>query len=503
MRTKYAVLNLLTAWSGKIVIVLFNFILRIVFIQYLSIEYLGVNGLFSNILSILSLADLGISTAIIYSLYRPLENKDETIIKALMGYYKKAYWYIGIIIFLIGVSFIPFLSFFINEETQVKNLEVIYFIFVLETASTYFFSYKANFIIANQKSFIVNLYTNGVKLLRIVISIVVLMFWRNFMAYLLVQLGSTLLENVLISRKAEKMYPILKEKNNEKLSIELRGEIKRNTIALLFHRIGDSVVNGTDYLIMSKFINMISVGIYSNYNMIIQFVHNMLGQFFQSLAAGVGNFSVKEEKGRQQHLFWQIFFIGFWLYGICSVILFCLINPFVTLWVGEDFLFSKEIVIVLVINFYITGMRKPVLTFRDAMGLFWKERYKAIIEALLNIVVSLLLVKQYGVIGIFVGTLFSTVATCLWVEPYVLFRYAWNRTTKKYFLYYLYYSMVTLITGGTAFHAVNQIVGNTLIFFLIKSLVCFGICFMCFLLGSLPTYEGRLFLKKIIKVIKR
>ena len=502
MRKKYVVLNLLTAWGGQAVIVIFNFILRMLFVKYLSIEYLGMNGLFSNILSLLSLAEMGIGSAIIYSLYEPLAKKEETVVQSFMDFYKKAYWIIGSVILLAGSAFIPFLDWFIKDGTKIQGFEIIYFLFVLDTSVSYFFSYKISLIIANQKSFIVNIYANGVKLVKIIVSMLVISVWQNYFSYLILQMAFTLLENVLISHRADKMYPFLKEKRRKALSIEQKVQIKKNTMAMLFHRIGNIVVNGTDNLILSKFVSMASVGLLSNYNMVLNGLHTLIGQVFQAFTAGVGNYVVTEGENQQRQLFWQMFFLNFWLYGSCSVGLFCLFNPFIILWIGAEYAFSKAIVFLVVFNFFITGMRKTVLTFRDAMGLFWHDRYKAFIEAVLNLLISLFLVKQIGIAGVFLGTIISTVMTCFWIEPYILFRYGLKEKIRRYFKYYGYYLVLTVTAGMIGDYLCNYINGNDIKSFVGKAAVCVIICQLIFFIGCIPVKYTYIVIEKIKEGIR-
>lgn len=502
MRKKYVVLNLLTAWGGQAVIVIFNFILRMLFVKYLSIEYLGMNGLFSNILSLLSLAEMGIGSAIIYSLYEPLAKNEVTVVQAFMNFYKKAYWIIGSVILLAGSAFIPFLDWFIIDGTQIQGFKVIYFLFVLDTSISYFFSYKASLIIANQKSFIVTIYANSVKLVKIVVSMILISIWQNYFGYLILQMAFTLLENVLISYKADKMYPFLKEKRGKALSVEQKAQIKKNTMAMLFHKIGNIVVNGTDNLILSKFVSMVSVGLLSNYNMVLNGLHTLMGQVFMAFTAGVGNYVVTEEKNQQRQLFWQMFFLNFWLYGTCSVGLFCLFNPFIVLWIGEEYTFSKLIVFLMVLNFFLTGMRKTVLTFRDAMGLFWHDRYKAFIEAVLNLLISLLLVKRIGIAGVFLGTIISTVITCFWIEPYILFRYGLKEKIRRYFKYYGYYFVLTVAAGMIGDYLCNCIEGNDIKSFVGKVLICIIVCQLFFLMGCVPVKSTDIIVEKIKQGIK-
>ena len=219
------------------------------------------------------------------------------------------------------------------------------------------------------------------------------------------------------------MYPYLKEKTKEQLPEDERKDIFRNIKAMLMHKLGNVVVNNTDNLLISSFVGVISVGIYSNYFLLIGSVRQVLDQIFQGITASVGNLGATEDEGRVKSIFETAFFIGNWLYGAAAICLYELLNPFVELAFGKQYLFDMPVVLILCINFYINGTRKAVLTFRDSLGLFWFDRYKALVEAVLNLAISLILVWKFGTFGVFAGTFLSTMLTSVWVEPYVLYRH--------------------------------------------------------------------------------
>ena len=262
MRTKYAIRNILTAWIGQIFVVIINFIQRRVFIHCLDVSYLGINGLFSNILSLLSLAELGVGTAIVYSLYEPLSKEDWDKTALLMKFYQRAYHVIGVFILAAGWAMTPFLSFFIKEETGISHLQLYYMLFVLDTGISYFYSYKASLIQADQKQYIVTVYSQATKVVRLCVSMAVLAVWQNFFLYLCVQIASTLMENILISNKADRMYPCLKlSLKGKKLPKEEKRKIKKNTLAMVYHKAGTILVTGTDNLLISKFVGVSAVGL--------------------------------------------------------------------------------------------------------------------------------------------------------------------------------------------------------------------------------------------------
>lgn len=450
-RTKSAIKNLSFALVGQVLGLIISFIARIIFIKFLNSEYLGLNGLFSNILSMLSLAELGVGTAITYSLYKPLAEKDNDKCAMLMQLYKKIYTFIGLLIFILGVLITPLLPYLIVDMPDIKEIYLVYVLFVTNTSISYFFSYKRNLIIADQHRYIATLYRYSFYCLYNVCQIVYLVLFRDYIGFLVIQILSTFFENVFISIKADKMYPFLKDSKKHKLDKKTKKEIIKNTKAMMMHKIGGVVVNSTDNLLISKMIGLVTVGIYSNYLLITTALNTVLGQVYNSLTASVGNMVVTNSKEKHFIVYKKIEFLTYWIYSFASVCLICLFNPFITVWIGKEFLFSFEIVLVLTLNFYITGMRKTNLTFREASGLFEKDKWKPIAESIINLVSSILLALKFGVIGVFLGTLISSVTTCLWVEPYVIYKYDFKRPFKEYIFTYIKRFLLFIFMAGITY----------------------------------------------------
>lgn len=434
-----------------------NFITRMVFVRVLNAEYLGLNGLFTNVLSILSFAELGIGSAIVYSMYTPLAENNVELLKGLMRLYKKTYITIGAIILVAGSLLTPFLGVFIKEVPEVNNLELIYLLYVVNTASSYFFSYKRSLLIADQKKYIEAFYHYLYTLVRCVLQIIFLLVTRNFIAYLIIQVIITFLENLTISRKVDELYPHIKIDKESQLSKSEKRKILRNAKAMMFHKVGNVAVNGTDNLLIAKFVGLVEVGLYSNYLLITTALKQVFDVVFQSMIASIGNLGVTESSQKNEFIFRCIDLLGLWLYGYASIALITLFNPFVNLWLGEEYLFPIDIVLLIVANFYLFGRRKSVLTFRDALGLFWYDRYKPLLEAIINLLVSIVLGSLIGLKGILIGTIISTLTTSYWVEPFVLYKYGFKLPSSLYFLRYTFTAGVTFFIGIITYQLTNSL----------------------------------------------
>ena len=493
MRTLSSVKNLIFAFAGQFLEIIIKFLARIIFLNILTTEYLGLNGLFANILNILCLAELGIETAISFSLYKPLAENNREKIKSLMFLYKRAYILIGIIVLVLGIAISPLLPLFIKEMPDIpENIYLIYILFVINTGISYFFSYKKTLIVANQKRYIVTNYRYLFYFFLNIVQIIVLILTKNYILFLVAQILFTLLENICVSIKANKMYPYLKEKEIEKLTLEDKNEIKKNVFAMILHKVGDVFVNSTDNIIISKFVSLTLVGLYSNYCLLINAINSVMGHIFNSIVASIGNLGATENRERLISIFNKVFFLNFWTFAFSSICLYVLFNNFILLWIGEQYLLKLNIVLVIVINFFITGMRKTVLNFRQALGLFWYDRYKPIFEVIINLIVSIILAQKIGLIGVFIGTIISTLTTSFWIEPYVLYKYGFKIKVREYFKQYIKYTMITIIVGVMTLFIVNVLFTSvSIISFIGKILLCISIPNLCFILIFRKTEEFR------------
>lgn len=441
-RTAYSAKNTTTAMICRMLAILMGFLTRVVFTRTLNESYVGVNGLFTDILNVLALSELGVGTAITYALYRPVAENNIEKQKSLMRLYCWFYRIVAAVVLVLGLALIPFMDVIIKNKPDVGHLTVIYLMYLTNSVLSYLLIYKRTLIDAHQKIYIGTLYQTIFLLIQDVVQIIVLLVTRNFILFLSVYIICTLGGNLAISRKADSLYPYLREKNVQPLPKEERQELTKNIRAMLMHKLGTVVVNNTDNLLLSSFVGIVSAGLCSNYYLLIGSVRQVLDQIFQGITASVGNLGVTEDAGRVKRIFEASFFIGQWLYGAAAICLYELLNPFVELSFGSKYLFAKDIVLVLCINFFVTGMRKATLVFRDSLGLFWYDRYKSIAEAVVNLVTSIVLVRQFGTVGVFLGTFVSTITTSAWVEPYVLYRHRLKAPVSSYFLKYTCYSAV-------------------------------------------------------------
>ena len=503
-RKKNSIRNLTVAIICQAIGLVISFISRIIFLKVLGNEYLGLNGLFTNILSILSLAELGIGEAIIFGLYKPLANRDNNKCMMYMQFYRKVYTIVGIVILFAGLAITPFLNVFIKDMPDIGNIPFIYNLFVINSSVSYFFSYKRNLIIADQKKYIATIYRYVFFFLLNTSQIIYLLIKKDFIGFLALQIVYTLIENLAISKKANKMYPYLMKKERIPLDYESKESIIKNTKALLMHKIGGTAVTATDNIILSSFVSVSAVGIYSNYFLITNALNIITSQIYTSITASVGNLVATNDEEKQLNIFNKIDFLCFWIQCFISCCLLSLFNPFITVWLGSNYLFSFEIVLVIVINFYIFGMRKSVITFKEASGLFTMDRWKSIIEGIINLVVSIILVKKIGIIGVFLGTFISSILTCVWIEPYVLYKYGFNKSPIIYFKKYLLNFLIFIIICGFNYILCNIInPSNLLLGFIIKLIISIIIPNIILITIFHKSENYKYFEKTILIIIKK
>lgn len=493
-RTDNSLKNLKTAVLFKLAAIVVNFIARKIFVVVLTKEYLGLDGIFANILTMLSLAELGVGTAITYSMYKPLAEGDRELILSLITLYRKFYTVIGITVGVLGAALTPFLQYIIRDIPDIPHIRLIYLMFVLDSSISYFLVDKQSLISADQKQHIVTYYQYKTSMAVTAAQCAALLLTGDYILYLALKLCATFVCNALLARKADRLYPYLKQKTVQPLPAPIRQDISKNIRAMIAHKLGSVVVFGTDNVLIAYFVGAVSVGLYSNYLLITQSLKSAYSMIFRAMTASIGNLCAAEDTAHAQAVFWRVDLLTRWIYGFSAVCLVVLFNPFISLWLGADYLFSMPIVLLIVLSFYVTGMRQSVLTFREAMGLYWYDRHKPLFESAINLAVSILLAKPFGIVGIFIGTVVSTLSTCTWIEPYILFRHGFGAPVGKYFVRYALNTLLTAFAGAATWCICALLPQTGFGSFIIKVLLCCVIPNLFFLFVYGKTSEFRYFL---------
>ena len=570
MRKKNSIINMIVGLVGQLLNMLLSFGGRMVFVHYLSQEYLGVNGLFGDVLGMLNLAELGIGSAMIFSMYRPAAQNDEKQLARLMNLYRTLYRIVALAVLGIGLALMPFLPLLMKGGEGIENLQLIYLLYLLQAVTSYLLSYKNAIYQAYQKAYIRKAVDQIIGIVRLILQIVVLVTTRNFILYLIIQLFVPMVSSVIISIRADKEFPYLKQykelpepqkrkaifKNVGALSLhklatvivrstdnlimsafdglatvgviisiradkefpylkqykelpepQKRKAIFKNVGALSLHKLATVIVRSTDNLIMSAFDGLATVGIYSNYKLVLMNVNNLLGHVTGAFTASIGNLNALEGRKRVYEIFRILDFAAFLLYGYLSGGLVTLINFFIRMIFGEEYLFSMTVVVIIMAEFFISGLRQMGLQFREALGLFWHDRYKALAEAIINLVVSLILVRRFGVAGIIGGTIISSLLTCVWFEPYVLMRYGieedWQKKLRRYFMDYIVRWVVVAGVSAVSYWIFQLMPQTNFLWFIAQGLIYTAIFAAVVLVVYGRTKEFQYLLEMTVRKLKK
>lgn len=408
-RKKNAIRNMKWGYIYRITNMVLPFIFRTVMIKVMGAEYLGINSLFTSILQVLNLTELGFGSAIIYSLYKPIAEDDDSAICALLSFYRKVYRIIGTVIMTAGIILLPFIPKLITGTYPADiNIYFVYFLFLLNTAVSYFlFAYRGSLLNAFQRNDIESIIATVVSVFRYVVEIIVIVATREYYFYLFIALAATVLNNILKYWTTQKMFP--KYKCRGEIAKAQKQEIRKNVFALMCHKIGGTILNSADNIVLSAFMGVVIVAKYGNYYYIMNAIESIIIICFTGMTAGIGNSFVTETVEKNRNDFKKVLFFNAWLVGWCSTCLLCLYQPFMDIWVGPAYMLDNGIVILIVLYFFSHCIRRTIIVFRDGAGMWQDNKWQPIVSASFNIVVNILLVKTIGLYGIIISSVLSMI----------------------------------------------------------------------------------------------
>lgn len=446
MRTDNALKNISISIVSQIIIVALGFVSRKVFLDNLGIDYLGINGLLTNVLSIMALVESGIGISIVYNLYKPLAEDDRNKIIALVQLYKKAYAILSLFMILISICLYPLIGILMKDGSSISNITLIYFLFVTKNIVSYLNAHKWSLINADQKGYVLARVDLLFQVVTTIVKIIVLISTKSFIIYLILELILYVFQSFINGRVVNKRYPYIKTKEKYTVSSETKENLIKNVKAMFLHNIGAFLVFGTDNILISTFIGLATVGIYSNYTMIINQLSALIKPILGGVAASVGNLIATESSEKNYSIFKVTYLVNFWIYSLGVIFLYNLLEPFISWWLGRKYLLDNITFIFILVNFYLTGMRTAISTFKNKAGLFVQDKYAPIAEGLINLIASLVLVKIFGLAGIFMGTVISTIATVFWTQPVIVYKNIFRESVGTYFKNYIFFSILTCAT---------------------------------------------------------
>jgi O-antigen/teichoic acid export membrane protein len=434
MRSKNAIRNSLLSLIFSILTIALGLVSQKVFISTLGSTYLGLNGLFSNLLSLLGLAELGLGSVMYYQLYRPARNDNKERIKSLLYFYRKAYLRISLAVMLLAVLIVPFIHFLVPKNELSVNIYLIYGLFLADTIASYVLVYKRALLYANQKNYLIDMLHMGYLVLLNISQILILLITKNFYLYLAIKIVFRLIENFALNILTTKLYPFIKDKNFKKLDKRTISSIYKQIRGLAYHKVGSYIVLSTDNIVISIFLGLSAVGLYTNYFLVISALLLVFGQASAAVTSSVGNMMVKTSVSKSKNVYDKISFANLALSTFVATSFLVLMNGFITVWLGEKYLLSNAVLYVLAFNLFLTLLRSPIMSFKDASGIFHEDRLMPIAESTINLVFSILLVRLIGLPGVFIGTAFSILFLHLYSYPRYVHTALFKSSYKDYYL---------------------------------------------------------------------
>lgn len=457
-RTKRASRNVVIGVLSKLIVMIFAFSTKTLFIRLLGVEYNGVNGLYGNILAVLALSELGVGNVLNYSLYSALRNKDTDKVKSLVSYFRRIYYGIALAVSLIGLALVPFLHYIINSDLPIDELITYYLLYLANSVASYFVVYKTTVIIADQNNYISSVCEIAATILMYVAQIVYLLLFKDFLGYLIIQVSCTVLKNALLNFITNKKYPFLKHLSRDKniLPQEDKTKIVDNIKSTFLYKIAAVILNNTDNILISIIVGTVYVGYYSNYYMVISYITVFIGIFITGITASLGNLNSENNNEASYRMFNILSLIFSFIGTICSCCLINCFQPFVKIWIGQDNVMNFSWVVVIVLNLYLNTLMNPIWMFRETMGLFKQVKFIMLITAALNILFSIVLGHIFGVPGILAATFIAKIASQYWYEPTVLFKKL-DKPVKLFYVNQIKQIIIMLLAIALSFSLCNLI----------------------------------------------
>jgi O-antigen/teichoic acid export membrane protein len=494
-RKKNATLNIFFGYITQIAIFILSLVSRRIFLKFLSIDYLGINGLYSNILSVLALPELGLDTAVVFSLYKPVADDDSRLIYSLLAYFKKVYYTIAIVIFSIGMMIIPFLKYIISSNLPLNSLIIYYVLFLTNTVVTYLVAHKVALLSASQNQRIQKIISLMTTIILQILQIVVLCVWANYYIYLLCTIVSTVISNIILDYVCNRIYPEIFRKQ-DKVNIDKRN-ILNTFYATFVYKIGVVAINNTDNILISMLVSTAAVGLYSNYCSLITALRGFIAVITTSLISGIGSLAATGNRTKQLTLFNTMLLFYHTIAAMSFVGFNLLFNNVIEVWLGEQYIFNNIIVFIISLNFYIDTAITPVWMYREANGIFKDVRYLMIARASLNIALSIIFGKLWGVFGILFATTISLLLTNFLYEPRILFQKVFCKSCSLYWIKQMKYFVLT-IGSLVICYMLNFYIGSSLFQLLAKAIIIVIIVPLVFVLFNRHTPE----FEELIKISK-
>ena len=514
-RTQNATRNMVFGVILKLYQILLPFLMRTAMIYLMGVEYLGLNSLFTSVLQVLNLAELGVGSAMVYSMYKPIAENDKLTICALLRLYKKYYFFVGLIIACVGALLTPLIPKLINGDIPEQlNVYILYLINLAATVMTYWmFAYKNSLLQAYQRSDIASKITIITTSLQYAIQLMVLWVFHNYYLYIIVMLFTQAMANVITAMVASRLYSDMEPKGN--LPDKMVKTINQRIKDLFTAKLGATIVNSADTIVISAFLGLTILAMYQNYYFIMSSVMGILTVVFSSCLAGVGNSMVMESAEKNYNDFRVLTFLTNWIVTVCMCCFATIYQPFIELWVGKDYIFDEIVVALFCVYFYLVTMQQVNGMYKDAAGVWHQDRFRPLIAAMVNMFFNIALVQYWGIYAILLSTIISYVFVSMpWMISNV-FKYVFHRSLKQFVKEFVIYFFAACIiaflcwilcrtTRGLSL--LGQVIINLILSVALSNIVMFAIYRensyynqMVELVDKITNYK----ITKVLKMIKK
>lgn len=506
MDRKKGFLNVFFSLFFKIIIMILALYSRKYIIKYLGNELNGLSSLYSSVVGVLCVVELGIGSAITFSMYKPIIENDKKKVNALYVLYKKLYGIVGIIILTIGLIIVPFLPTIANSYT-VNSLDLYggYLLYLFSIVMTYFYSAKISLINAYKNNYITSITTSIGQILLYILQIFSLIIFKSFIVFNFVRITTNFITYLFLTLYVRKNhFDVIYEKNQ--IGSEEKIIINKNIRAMFYHKIGAELVNTSDNIIISVFLGIEILGYYSNYSSLAVSLMALLNLIFTSLTSIIGHYYASKDN-KEIEKYYRFFHTLNFLVGVVFFLgYYSIIDLFINLFYDENgvgLLLERKVVLVITINYFVQYFRKATLMFKDATGTFYNDRYVPILEGIVNIIISILFVKMFGIFGIILATIITNLLICYIFEPIIIYKYAFKMKSSKFIFknYFYTFIFIFVITLFDKFNIINK-TGDIMNLFLngIFS-ICISIILIVFVIITDKNF--RCFIFKKIKRIKK
>ena len=504
-RTNAVIKNSFWGLVSKVINMFLNFVSRTVFIYFLGVTYLGINGLYSEILAMLSLTELGFGTALIVALYKPVADNDREKIIQLLDFYKRAYRVIALVVAGIGLALLPFIQYLVKGADNLSLFDLrLYFVFYLaNTVIGYFVSYKFSYVNALQKNYIVTNISIVINLFTIAIQTVAIWITKSFLVYIVTHTVilaiSKLIQVLYLNRK----FPILKEKPQAKLSKGEQKPIFREVRSLALQQFSSVAIHSTDNIIISTLsgLGVAAVGLISNYTLITSSVLGFVVIIFGSMTASFGNLVATSTTEHYRKTFLDLNFVNFWMYGFCSIAFLVLIPPFITLWLDENYLVDTASFVLIILNCYLQGQSTIYNNVRIVKGSFDKDKWISFLQAWINLIISIIGAYYLGLVGVYIGTIVSRTFFVI-ARPIATYRFMTDRSPWDYFSRFIKYFGATVFAGAITYFVCQRILTTVTVWtFIVAAVIVTVVPNVVFLALFFRDGEFKSVVKRVVNII--